>query len=80
MPPAEAARASLRLSTTNTAPGGQSSIALRCGCWRFSNTLIGLRSSRAGMKRSVNASPTIGPAFGLRGYTFCMYWLRNPFL
>jgi hypothetical protein len=31
MEPAEAARGSLRLSMTNTAPGGQSSIALRCG-------------------------------------------------
>jgi hypothetical protein len=31
MEPAEAARASLRLSITITAPSGQSSMALRCG-------------------------------------------------
>ena len=47
--PAEAARASLRLSITITAPGGHSSTALRCGCARSWNTLIGFRSSRAGM-------------------------------
>jgi tetratricopeptide (TPR) repeat protein len=47
--PAEAARASLRLSITITAPGGQSSTALRCGWARSWNTLSGFRSSRAGM-------------------------------
>ena len=46
---AEAARGSLRLSMTNTAPGGHSSTALRCGWLRSWNTLNGLRSSRAGM-------------------------------
>jgi len=47
--PADAARASLRLSITSTAPGGQSSIALRCGWPRSRNTSSLLRSSRAGM-------------------------------
>ena len=47
--PADAARGSLRLSITITAPSGQSSIALRCGWDRSVNTLIGFRSSRAGM-------------------------------
>jgi hypothetical protein len=47
MPPAEAARASLRLSITITAPGGHSSTALRCGWPRSWNTEIGFRSSRA---------------------------------
>ncbi len=49
MPPAEAARASLRLSITITAPGGHSSIALRCGWAWLRNTPMSLRSSRAGM-------------------------------
>ena len=43
------ARASLRLSITMTAPGGQSSTALRWGWARSRNTLRGFRSSRAGM-------------------------------
>jgi hypothetical protein len=47
--PAEAARASLRLSITRTAPGGHSSTALRCGWPRSWNTVMGFRSSRAGM-------------------------------
>ena len=47
--PAEAARASLRLSMTMTAPGGQSSTALRCGWLRSRNTSSLFRSSRAGM-------------------------------
>ena len=47
--PAEAARGSLRLSITSTAPGGQTSTALRCGCSGFLNTSIVFRSSRAGM-------------------------------
>ena len=49
MEPADAARASLRLSMTSTAPSGQVSTATRCGCERSSNTLIVFRSSRAGM-------------------------------
>ena len=44
-----AARASFRLSMTSTAPGGQSSIALRCGWARSRNTSSLFRSSRAGM-------------------------------
>src|SRR5262249_7608950 len=47
--PADAALASFRLSITSTAPGGHSSIALRWGWDQFWNTVIGLRSSRAGM-------------------------------
>jgi hypothetical protein len=38
MAPADAARASLRLSITSTAPGGHSSTALRCGWPRSWNT------------------------------------------
>jgi hypothetical protein len=49
IPPAEAARGFLRLSNTSTAPGGHCSMAARCGCARSWNTLIGFRSSRAGM-------------------------------
>jgi len=49
MPPADAARASLRLSMTKIAPGGQVSTAARWGCAWSKKTLIGLRSSRAGM-------------------------------
>jgi hypothetical protein len=49
MPPADAARASLRLSMTSTAPTGHCSTATRCGWSRFWNTPMGLRSSRAGM-------------------------------
>ena len=48
-PPADAARASLRLSNTITAPSGHCSTATRCGCLRSRNTLSGFRSSRAGM-------------------------------
>src|SRR5688572_12370837 len=35
-------------------------------------------SSRAGMLRSVNASPTSGADFGVRRETPCSTWLRNP--
>ena len=47
--PAVAARASLRPSITSTQPGGQVSTATRCGWSALRNTVIGLRSSRAGM-------------------------------
>ena len=47
--PADAARGSLRLSMTSTAPGGHSSTARRCGCARSWKTASVFRSSRAGM-------------------------------
>ena len=49
MPPAEAARASLRLSITSTAPAGHCSTPMRCGWSGFRKTSSLLRSSRAGM-------------------------------
>ena len=47
--PAVAARASLRPSITRTWPGGQVSTATRCGWSALRNTVIGFRSSRAGI-------------------------------
>ena len=57
--PAEAALASLRLSITITWPGGQVSMATRCGWAGLRNSTSWLRSSRAGMYLRVKAGPTI---------------------
>ena len=80
MPPPNAACVSPRQSATKTCPAGQLSNACACSRSRPSKALSTSRSSRAGILRTVKASPAITPDACLSAFTPRMATFLNPCL